>query len=162
GKDKSGKHLGFEDVSHKLGLPQGQNWINANSAIWLDYNCDGYLDLFIAGYWHEDVNLWHLKTTKIMPESFEYANNGGRKYLPRTPGKDPSGQGLGFKAVTQEAGINSRRWTLAAAATNLRGTGYPDLVLANDYGVNEFFANYGGKDGKWFVEVGKKTGVGDR
>jgi enediyne biosynthesis protein E4 len=162
GKDKSGKHLGFEDVSHMLGLPPGQNWINANSAIWLDYNCDGYLDLFVAGYWHEDVNLWHLRTTKIMPESFEYANNGGRKYLLRNLGKDPGGQWLGFKDVTQEAGINSRRWTLAAAATNLRGTGYPDLVLANDYGVNEFFANHGGKDGKWFVEVGKKTGVGDR
>jgi enediyne biosynthesis protein E4 len=162
GKDRDGNHLGFEDVSDKLGLPPGHHWVNANSAIWLDYDRDGNLDLFLAGYWHESVNLWKLDTTKMMPESFEYANNGGRKYLLRNLGKDGSGRWLGFKDVTKEAGINSRRWTLAAAATDLRGTGYPDLVLANDYGVNEFFANHGGQGGKWFVEVGKKTGVGDR
>ena len=36
---------------------------------------------FIGGYYPEDVDLWHLKNTKMMPESFEYAKNGGRKYL---------------------------------------------------------------------------------
>ena len=45
------------------------------------------------------------------------------------------------------------------AAADLRGTGYPDLVLANDYGVNEFYANQGGKK---FVEIGKETRVGDQ
>ena len=33
---------------------------------------------------------------------------------------------------------------LAAAAADLRGTGYPDLFIANDYGVSELFANEGG------------------
>jgi hypothetical protein len=56
-------------------------------------------------------------------------------------------------------GITSKRWTLAVAAADLRGTGYPDLVLANDYGVNEFYANEGGKR---FVEIGKETRVGDK
>jgi hypothetical protein len=36
---------------------------------------------FVGGYYPEDVDLWHLKSTKMMPESFEYAKNGGRKYL---------------------------------------------------------------------------------
>ena len=27
------------------------------------------------------LDLWHLETTRMMPESFEYAKNGGRKYL---------------------------------------------------------------------------------
>jgi hypothetical protein len=156
GKDSSGKWLGFEDVTAQAGLPQ---WVNANSAIWLDYDRDGRLDLFLAGYWDEKINLWKLDTTRIMPESFEYANNGGRKYLLRNRGKDNSGKWLGFEDVTEKAGINSRRWTLAAAATDLRGTGYPDIVLANDYGVNEFFANHKGEK---FVEVGRQTGVGDR
>jgi hypothetical protein len=156
GKDKDGKWLGFEDVTERANLPK---WVNANSAIWLDYNCDGKLDLFLAGYWDEKINLWKLDTTAIMPESFEYANNGGRKYLLRNRGKDASGKWLGFEDVTEQVGIDSRRWTLAAAASDLRGTGYPDLVLANDYGVNEFFANH---EGKKFVEIGAKTGVGDR
>ena len=41
-------------------------------------------------------------------------------------------------------------------AADLRGTGYPDLFLANDYGVSELFANEGGR----FREVGRETGVG--
>ena len=32
------------------------------------------------------VNLWKLADTRMMPESFEYANNGGRKYLFRNLG----------------------------------------------------------------------------
>ena len=65
----------FVPVGEAAGLPR---WVNANSATWLDYDRDGWLDLFIAGYWPEAVNLWKLETTRIMPESFEYATNGGR------------------------------------------------------------------------------------
>ena len=71
-----GKH--FTRVTEQAGLPP---WVNANTAIWFDYDSDGKLDLFLGGYYPENVDLWHLKTTKIMPESFEYAQNGGRKYL---------------------------------------------------------------------------------
>ena len=95
--------------------------------------------LFIAGYWPESVDLWKLETTQIMPESFEYATNGGRKYLLRNRGDGT------FEDVTAAMGITSRRWTLAVTAADLHGTGYPDLFLANDYGVSELFANRGGK-----------------
>ena len=71
-----GKH--FTRVTEQAGLPP---WVNANTAIWFDYDGDGKLDLFLGGYYPEDIDLWHLKTTKMMPESFEYAQNGGRKYL---------------------------------------------------------------------------------
>ena len=72
------KGVRFVAVGEQAGLP---TWVNANSATWLDYDRDGRLDLFLAGYWADNVDLWKLETTKIMPESFEYANNGGRKYL---------------------------------------------------------------------------------
>jgi hypothetical protein len=138
----------FVRVSERAGLPP---WVNANAAIWWDYDRDGRLDLFLAGYWSEDVDLWNLKTTRIMPESFEYANNGGRKYVFRNRGDGT------FEETSAALGIQSRRWTLAAAAADLRGTGYPDLFLANDYGISEFFANEGGKR---FVEIGRDAGVG--
>jgi hypothetical protein len=141
---------GFTSVTKQANLPA---WVNAGSAIWLDFDGDGLLDLFIAGYWADDIDLWNLKTTQIMPESFQYAKNGGRKYLLRNKGDGT------FEDVTEKAGINSRRWTLAAAATDLRGTGRPDIVLANDYGVNEFYANQAGKT---FVEIGSQTRVGER
>src|SRR5262249_37987883 len=38
----------FVNVTEKAGLPK---WVNANSAVWLDFDRDGKLDLFIAGYW---------------------------------------------------------------------------------------------------------------
>ena len=117
--------------------------------IWLDYDRDGQLDLFLGGYWAEKLDLWHLKNTQMMPESFEYAKNGGRKYLLRNRGDGT------FEDVTEKVGLDSHRWTLAAAAADLRGTGYPDLFLANDYGVSELFANQGGKS---FREIGKATG----
>lgn len=138
----------FERVSDEAGLPK---WLNANAACWLDYDRDGRLDLFLAGYWRDDIDLWHLSDTKVMPESFEYAKNGGRKYLLHNRG-DGS-----FEDVTEPMGIQSTRWTLGVAAADLCGTGYPDLVLANDYGVSEFFAN---KEGKRFEEVGYETGIG--
>jgi hypothetical protein len=48
-----------------------------------------------------------------------------------------------FEEVSAKVGINSRRWALAAAAADLRGTGHPDLFIANDYGVSELYFNDG-------------------
>ena len=138
---------GFTRVTEQAGLPP---WINANAAIWLDFDGDGLLDLFIGGYYSEEVDLWHLTTTKIMPESFEYARNGGRKYLFRNLGNGR------FEEVSEKLGINSRRWALAAGAADLRGSGHPDLFIANDYGVSELYFN----EGAHFREVGVQTGIG--
>ena len=85
-----------------------------------------------------------------MPKSFEYAKNGGRKYLFHNLGNGR------FEEVSAKAGIDSRRWALACAAADLSGSGYPDLFVANDYGVSELYVNDHGQ----FHEAGKATGVG--
>ena len=138
---------GFTRDTETAGLP---TWINANTAVWLDYDGDGLLDLFVGGYYPENLDLWHLASTRVMPESFEYAKNGGRKYLFHN-----LGQGR-FEEVSEKAGIKSSRWALAASAADLRGTGRPDLFVANDYGVSELYLNTGGH----FTEAGQATGVG--
>ena len=61
-----------------------------------------------------------------------------------------------FEEVSAKVGIKSNRWALAASAADLRGTGHPDLFVANDYGVSELFLN----DGGHFREAGQATGVG--
>ena len=138
---------GFSRVSEAAGLPP---WINANSAVWFDYDGDGLLDLFVGGYYSEKLDLWHLDTTRMMPESFEYAKNGGRKFLFHNLGNGR------FEEVSEKVGIKSNRWALAASAADLRGTGHPDLFIANDYGVSELYLNEGGH----FREAGEATGVG--
>ena len=145
-KNEQGKS--FTNVTQKSNLP---HWINANSAIWFDYNSDGYVDLFIGGYFREDIDLWHLKTTRILTESFEYSQNGGRNYLLKNDGNGH------FTDVTAEAGLTSTRWTLAAGAADVDQDGYPELFIANDYGINEFYFN---ERGKKFVEKGGSTLIG--
>ena len=145
-QNREGKR--FIDISEKAGLP---SWINANTAIWLDYNRDGLLDLFIGGYYREEINLWNLETTVIMPESFEYANNGGRNYLLKNKGDGT------FEDVTRVANLLSTKWTLAAGSADLNEDGYQDLVIANDYSVDELYINI---DGQRFEERGREAGIG--
>ncbi|MCC9599159.1 CRTAC1 family protein [Stieleria sp. JC731] len=145
-KNHQGKR--FEPIDQTESLPQ---WANIGSATWLDYDRDGYIDLFLAGYWPNEVQLEELRDTRIMPESFEYADNGGGKWLLRN-----NRQG-GFEDVTKEVGLDSKRWTLAVIAADLNGDSFADLFLANDYGVSEIYVN---ESGKRFREVGKEAGVG--
>lgn len=145
--NEGGKKL--VNVTAGSGLPA---WVNANCAIWFDFNRDGRLDLFIGSYYNQAFNLQDLNTTKIMPESFRYANNGSRNYLLENMGNGK------FKDVTAEYGLTSTKWTLAVGAVDLNGDGYPDLFVANDYGVNQLFMN---DSGKRFVEVGSQSGIGN-
>jgi hypothetical protein len=139
---------GFTEVTSSSGLPE---WINANTAIWLDYNSDGFVDLFIGGYFPEDLDLWELDRSTVLTESFEYSQNGGRNYLLKNTGKGS------FQDVSTETGITSTRWTLAAAAADLNQDGFPELILANDYGIDEFYYN---EKGERFRESGAENSLG--
>lgn len=140
----------FTRATEGSGLPE---WLNANSAVWFDYDRDGKLDLFVGGYYRDNLNLWRLADTRIMPDSFEYATNGGRKYLFHNLG------GGKFEDTAEKLGLKSNRWALAASAADLRRTGYPDLVIANDYGVSELFANDAGKR---FRDIARETTIAER
>ena len=126
----------FEDVTEAAGL---RRWMNSNGAIWLDYDRDGLLDLYVTAYFRSDVDLWNLATTRIMHSSFEFATNGGKNLLFRNVG------GGRFEDVTDRMGVGSTRWTLAAASADFNGDGWPDLYLANDYGPEELFLNQQGR-----------------
>ena len=145
-KNDRGKN--FIRVTEQTGLP---SWVNANNAIWFDYNSDGWVDLFIGGYFPEDINLWNLKTTKILTESFEYSQNGGRNFLFKNKGDGT------FSDVTYSVGLTTTRWTLAAGSADINRDGFPELVIANDFGIDEFYLN---DQGKRFVEMSNTTMIG--
>ncbi len=138
---------GFTRVTDRAGLP---GWMNAGTALWFDYDRDGRLDLFVGGFYPDSLDLWDLPHTRVMPESFEYAENGGRNRLFRNLG------GGRFEDVSEEVGLDTRRWTLAAVALDLQGDGWPDLVVANDFGVDEVWIN---REGRRLEEAGAATGI---
>ncbi len=126
----------FADVTAPSGL---RVWMNSNGAVWFDFDRDGLLDLYMTGYFRSDIDFWHLRTTRIMQHSWEFATNGGKNRLFRNVG------GGRFEDVTDSLGVGSTRWTLAAAAADFNDDGWPDLYLANDYGPEELFLNRAGK-----------------
>lgn len=135
----------FRDVTEEAGL---RTWINSNHANWFDYDRDGLLDLFVAGYFDERHDLWDLETSRIMHDSFEFARNGGRNRLFHNEGDGT------FRDVSAEAGIEGDRWTYASAAADFDRDGWQDLYLANDYGSEELWRNLGGTGFQLVEDIG--------
>jgi len=121
----------FTDVTAKAGV---QNWGPGFTASWVDYDCDGYLDLFVAN------NLGGLFDRRIPNRLFH--NNGDGT----------------FTDVTKEAGLHTVFPTFGSAWGDYNNDGYPDLFLSASLGRPQLFRNNG--DGT-FTNVGMEAGLTD-
>src|SRR3989442_14083367 len=81
----------------------------------------------------------NLKTRRLRKKSCDHATNGAKTRLFHNLG------GGRFEDVTDRMGVGSTRWTLAVAAGDFNGDGWPDLFLANDYGPEELYLNDHGR-----------------
>ncbi len=145
----------FTDVTtdrfRSLGGTPGTGWHNGNAAIFLDYDLDGRLDLYVGNYF-ADVDLWHLKSTRIMHDDFEHARNGGRNQLFH---QEADGT---FVEVPLSEGLDDPGWTLAVGSADLDNDGWPDLYCADDFGPDQVFLNR--RDGT-FANVSSEAIVPD-
>lgn len=139
-QNRAGKS--FTDVTaslfHDAEDQSGTAWANGNAAIFFDFNLDGRLDLYVGNYF-DAVDLWHLKSTRIMHNNFETARNGGRNFLYR---QEADGS---FTEVAESLGLDDPGWTLAVGAGDLNNDGWVDLYCADDFGPDQLFLNR--KDG---------------
>ncbi len=80
------------------------------------------------------------------------ANNAPPNHLYRNEGNGK------FTDVSKESGTDDTRWGLALQAADLDGDDWPDLYVANDFGVNTYYRN--NRDGT-FTNVAGRASVKD-
>ena len=136
GRNQLFENLGggkFKDVTKEAGLDR---YVNAITAVAFDYDRDGWLDLFVGGYF-QPTNLFKPDTPRFFPESFETANNGGGVLVFRNSGKRT------FTDVTEKVGLKTSGWTLDLGHGDADNDGWDDLYVACDFGTDRFFVNNG-------------------
>jgi len=125
------------------------------SAALADYDRDGFLDLYLCAYGYF-IGVSEDKAGP--PTPYHDALNGSPNVLLRNDGHGH------FVDVTDEVGLsqNNDRFSFAAAWADYDEDGWPDLLVANDFGRKNLYHNEGLVNGRVrFRDVAAKAGVED-
>ena len=142
----------FTDVTRKAGLATASHI--STSAVWVDYDRDGYLDLFVTNYasWSLQNDLFCTLDGKQKSYCTAelYRGDSPRLYHNNKDGT--------FTDLTQEADVyKPTSKSLGVIAVDIDDDGWPDLVVTNDSEPNAFFHNNGNGT---FSEAGETVGFG--
>jgi Tfp pilus assembly protein PilF/peroxiredoxin len=120
-----------------------------------DYDRDGFLDLYLCAYGY----FIGVSEDKAGPPSpYHDAQNGSPNVLLRNDGRGR------FVDVTTQVGLdhNNDRFSFAAAWADYDDDGWPDLLVANDFGRKNLYHNEEGTNGqRRFKDVAAAAGVED-
>ena len=120
-----------------------------------DYDRDGFLDLYLCVYSY----FFGAGEDKAgTPAPYYDARNGPPAVLFRNDGRGR------FVDVTAEAGLDAGndRYHFAAAWADYDNDGWPDLLVANDFGTKNLYRNRGLREGRvTFEDVAADAGVLD-
>src|SRR6202007_419029 len=141
----------FEDVPKSSGLLGRQGL--STSAVWMDYDRDGFLDLFVCNYvrWSAEHDVFCSLDGKNKSYCTPEAYRGDTCWLFHNRGHGT------FEDVTSTSGIfDSSSKSLGVTMLDFDGDGWPDLLVANDTQPNKLYKNPG--NGK-FKDVAVDTGL---
>jgi hypothetical protein len=133
----------FREVAGELGI-RGDDDKFTIAAVWLDYDLDGRLDLYVANYLDYDpaYNLFYSPDGYPGPLNFD----GQPDRFYRNLGNDQ------FEDLTEELGLYREDGrAMGVGTTDYNHDGYPDIYVANDMMTNYLFRNDAGNG---FTDVG--------
>ena len=141
----------FVDVTHTSGLAGRSAF--STSALWFDFDRDGWLDLFVCNYVRWSVE--HDVACSIDGKQKSYctpeAYRGDTCWLFRNRGDGT------FEDVTATSGLfDTSSKSLGAALLDVDGDSWLDLFVANDTQPNKLYRNQ--RNGT-FKEIGVESGV---
>jgi hypothetical protein len=140
----------FIDVTRASGLQGRQAF--STSAVWFDYDRDGFLDLFVCNYvrWSPEHDVFCSLDAQHKSYCTPEAYRGDTCWLFHNRGDGT------FEDVTTTSGIfDSSSKSLGVAILDYDQDGWPDLLVANDTQPNKLYRNLGnGKFKDVAVEVG--------
>jgi len=142
---------GFVDVTARSGLDKRAAF--STSALWVDFDHDGRLDLFVCNYvkWSEATDVFCSLNGKQKSYCTPEAYRGDTCWLFRNRGDGT------FEDVTATCGVfDSSSKALGVAMLDADGDGWPDLFVANDTQPNKLYRNL--RNGK-FRDVALEAGV---
>ena len=141
----------FVDATTAAGLGDRSSF--STSAMWLDYNRDGLLDLFVCNYvqWSAQHDVFCTVDGKNKSYCTPEAYRGSTCWLFRNKGDGT------FEDVTAASGIfDTSSKSLGVALIDYDRDGWPDLAVANDTQPNKLYRNR--RDGT-FEEIGVRAGI---
>jgi hypothetical protein len=141
----------FIDVTQKTGLSGRQAL--STSAVWVDFDRDGFLDLFVCNYvkWTEAHDVFCSLDGKHKSYCTPEAYRGETCWLFHNRGDGT------FEDVTAQSGVfDSSSKSLGVAMFDYDRDGWPDLLVANDTQPNKLYRNQ--KNGT-FKDVGMESGI---
>jgi hypothetical protein len=125
----------------------------STGSTWLDFDHDGWLDLFVCNYvkWTPDTDIF----TTLDGRTKSYATP--QQYQGETCRLYRNLQGQGFRDITKKAGLfNPEGKSLGVSVADFNGDNWLDIVVANDTQPNYLYMN---NQNGTFREIGLKAGV---